>query len=319
MAIAYSYGGFLDAQGYSVPGSLNIVELLVGLTTGINVVPWLSLHGFVEAGPAVGLLSSGTNGVYAVARAGGGLGFSLGDSWVADLDAAWEQQFGVYGGLGLTLGVGYRLPGPSQQTVPSRIRLLEISSVSAGAVYPIFRSYYDDHPVATAKLTNTGTTAATDVHVRFVIKQYMDAPKECAVIPKVEPGQSVEIPLYALFNDQILSVTEATKVSAEVSLQYSSTGEESRAVTVLVYDRNALTWDDDRHAAAFVSAKDPWVLDLAGNALAAVRDARNGEVCKNMQTAIAFHEGLRAYGISYVLAPNRPFARPALTSPLSTA
>jgi len=43
--------------------------------------------------------------------------------------------------------------------------------------------------------------------------------------------------------------------------------------------------------------------------LAACKDARNAEVEKNIQTAAAFHEGLRAYGIGYVLSPNRPFAQ----------
>ncbi|MFA6508490.1 MAG: tetratricopeptide repeat protein, partial [Treponemataceae bacterium] len=48
---------------------------------------------------------------------------------------------------------------------------------------------------------------------------------------------------------------------------------------------------------------------LTGNILAAVKSGRNPELAANIQTAIAFHEGLRAYGISYVLSPNRPFAK----------
>jgi tetratricopeptide (TPR) repeat protein len=36
---------------------------------------------------------------------------------------------------------------------------------------------------------------------------------------------------------------------------------------------------------------------------------RNPELSKNFQTAIAVHEGLKVYGISYMLSPNRPFAK----------
>lgn len=68
----------------------------------------------------------------------------------------------------------------------------------------------------------------------------------------------------------ILSVTEATKVAAEVSVTYRG-GELAKSATIVVYDRNALTWTDDRIAAAFVSSKDPWVLDLSGNILAAAK------------------------------------------------
>ena len=137
----------------------------------------------------------------------------------------------------------------------------------------------------------------------------MDAPKECGILDELAAGDSVEVPLFGLFNDSILSVTEATKVSAEVTLEYGSGYRQSKASTVLVYDRNALTWSDDRHAAAFVSSKDPWVMDLTGNIVAAVMPVRNPEVPGNMQTVLAIHEGLKAYGISYMLSPNRPFAQ----------
>jgi hypothetical protein len=135
----------------------------------------------------------------------------------------------------------------------------------------------------------------------------MDAPKECATIAKLEPGASVDVPLYALFNDRILDVTEATKVSGEVSVEYGVDVSQSRSATVLVNDRNALTWSDDRKAAAFVSSRDPWVLDMTGNFMATVKSARNPESIKNLQSAIAIHEGLRTYGIGYMLSTTRPF------------
>jgi tetratricopeptide (TPR) repeat protein len=137
----------------------------------------------------------------------------------------------------------------------------------------------------------------------------MDAPKECATIPVIEAGGRVEVPLYGLFNDRILDVTEATKAVAEVSLYVGADLSANRSATVLVYDRNALTWSDDRKAAAFVSAKDPWVMDLTGNILASVKGERNPGLSKNLQTGMAIHEGLRAYGMAYVLSPNRPFAK----------
>ena len=109
-----------------------------------------------------------------------------------------------------------------------------------------------------------------------------------------------------------LEVTEPTKVTAEVDAAYKeSDGSQNQAAataTLRVYDRNAMTWDDDRKAAAFVSAKDPWVLDISNNVSAMVRDLRNPGVVKNLQTAIAFHDALRIYGLAYSPNPSTPYS-----------
>jgi len=306
MGLGYVGCGFLPAGTTTVPGSLDEVSLFGGISLRAGLAPWLDLHGSLDAGLSYGFLSSGLSSPYAVLALGGGFGFNLSDSWALSLDAAGTYKLGLYGGASLSLGLGYRLPEAVAPAQP-RLRLLDFEKVSLDSVFPVLRSYYDEGSLGTLSIKNTGRQAALDVHVSVFIRQYMDAPKECAVIARIDPGKSVEIPLHALFNDVILSVTEATKVAAEVSVAYRG-GELSKAASVTVYDRNALTWTDDRLAAAFVSSKDPWVLDLSGNILATAKAAWNAELPKNLQTGIAFHEGLRTYGISYVLSPNRPFA-----------
>jgi tetratricopeptide (TPR) repeat protein len=293
LGMAYSSGGLLPSGGIEVPGA----------STSLSLAPRLRLLGFMDAGLSIGKLSTGTSSTYGATRVGGGLGFSVMDSLDARLDASLLYKFGLYGGLGVSLGVGYRLPEASSS---GGLKLLELGALKLDNVFPIFRSYYDDNPVGTVTVANSGKKAATNVRVSFLIRQYMDGAKECAVIPRIEPGKSVTIPLYGLFNDSILSVTEATKVTAAVSVEYGGGTILNRTATVLVYDRNALTWKDDRHA---VSSKDPWVLDLSGNIVSAVKGSRNPEVPANLQTGVAFHEGLRAYGIAYVLSPSRPFAQ----------
>jgi hypothetical protein len=305
LGAGYSIGGLQSFEGVSVPGSLNEFLFLAGASAGKDLTRSLSFHGFLDAGLAYGSLS-GTSSAYAAGQAGFGLGLKLSSSLAARLDLAALYKAGLYGGIGAILGLNYTLPARARSERP---RLLELLSISMNGVFPVLRSYYDQNPVGTAKIANTSKETASDVRVSFIVKQYMDAPKECAVIGKLEPGASIEVPLYALFNDRILDVTEATKVAGEVSVEYGVDVSQSRATTVLVNDRNALTWSDDRKAAAFVSSKDPWVLDLTGNFMATVRSERNAELAKNLQTAIAVHEGLRTYGIGYMLSTTRPFER----------
>jgi len=309
LGTTYSSGGLLPSDGVEVPGTLTETAFLAGASTRLRLAERLALVGFVDAGLGYGTLTGGTSSAYGVARAGGGLDFSVTKSVSARLDAAALYKFGLYGGMGVSLGVAYRLPPSASAGQAADRRLLELVSLDLNSIFPIFRSYYDEHPVGTVTIANSGKKAATDVRVGLLIKQYMDAAKECAVIPRIEAGASVTVPVYGLFNDSILGVTEATKATAEVGIEYGDGAALSRTATVLVYDRNALTWADDRHAAAFISSKDPWVLDLSGNIVAAAKDALNAEVAGNLQHGIAFHEGLRAYGIGYVLSPNRPFAQ----------
>lgn len=306
----YTLGTLLPAEGVAVPGTLSEASLLAGAVVSLHLSPGFSLYGLAEGGAAYGSLSTGTSTPYGVVQAGAGLEMNLGPDFFARLEAAWTYKFALYGAFGTTLGMGWRLPSLSSTSpIPVRPRLLELTSVDIKNVFPILRSYYDEHPLGTVKIVNTGKVAAHDVKVSFIIRQYMDAPKECAQIAAIQPGQSVEVNLFGLFNDSILAVTEATKASAEVSVECSGDGALSKASTVTVYDRTALTWADDRTAAAFVSSKDPWVLDLCGNIIASVKSSRNGELAPNMQTAIALHEGLRTFGLGYVLSPNRPFAQ----------
>ncbi len=303
---AYSSTGFLPTGSITTPGKLGEISLLAGLGIAKPLSPVLSLQAFLDGGLVYGVLPTGTSSLYASFRLGGGLELGLGHGLSTSLLASYDYRAGLYSGLGAGLGMGFRLPA-AKATGQSPLRLLDLTDLKLGGVFPIFRSYYDQHAVGTIKIANTSKVAVQNVKVSFLIKQYMDAPKDCGTIQGIAPGKSVEIPLYALFNDSILGITEATKVNAQITVDYGDNGQQTKTATVLVYDRNALTWSDDRHAAAFVSKLDPWVQQLTGNILAAVKSYRNPELDKNLQTAIAIHEGLGAFGIGYMIATTRPF------------
>jgi hypothetical protein len=121
----------------------------------------------------------------------------------------------------------------------------------------------------------------------------------------------MKLDLVTLFNDSILSVTEATKISAELLVEYKENGKAaqlSRTVSLRVYDRNAMTWADDQRAAAFVTAKDPTILSFAKSLAGELRAARNPAISDNFQVAAGVHEALSLYGVNYVPDPTSIFA-----------
>ena len=304
---AWSSISIAPVSGVSVDGSLSELGLTAGAALSRGLGKVLSADVFLDGGACYGSLSGGDNALYATGRAGVGLDLSTRSGLGGRLEASFDYKAGLYAGLGLGLGVTWNLPEP-KASKDSGIRYLELRGFESGYIFPVLRSYYDEHPFGKAVIANASKRELRDIRVSFFVKGYMSAPKELAVIPSIAPGASVEVPLTALFGEELLKVTEPTKVSAELDLSLGAEPASARTATVLIQDRTALTWDDDRKAAAFVSSKDPWVLDLVGNVNAAVRGDRNSEVPKNLQSTMAVHEGLRLYGIGYLLSPNRHFA-----------
>ena len=139
----------------------------------------------------------------------------------------------------------------------------------------------------------------------------MDLPATLPLISSIPAGQAVKADLVSLFNDSILSVTEATKISGELVVEYRENGKPARlntTVALRVYDRNAMTWADDRRAAAFVTAKDPIILSLAKGLAGDVSASRNTAISDRFQVAAGIHEALTIYGVNYVPDPTSIFS-----------
>lgn len=312
--------GYSDAL-YAVAGSgsVSILAADAGAALRLALSPSLGARLFARGGLAWGYengsdgatqgLSNGT--ALGTAEAGAGLDWSFATDLSLRLGLSYRAYTNLYGGAGLSLGLAWSPPARAAQAPVRELRLLELEGLSLKSLYPVFHAWYDENSVGTVRVRNVGKATATDIKVEFLIRQFMDAPKACAYIPELKPGESKELPLYALLNSSILDVTEATKATSEVLVDYRSgdaSGSRSATASITVYDRNALTWDDDRKAAAFVSGKDPWVLVLSNHITNAVAKRRNPGVDSALQTAMAVHEALRLYGLTYVVNPKNPFA-----------
>jgi tetratricopeptide (TPR) repeat protein len=148
------------------------------------------------------------------------------------------------------------------------------------------------------------------VTIKTFVNQFMDTPKVCSENMTLQPGESMDIELFALFNNTVLQITEATKVAVEISIDYSVEGESnsvSRVETLTIYDRNAVTWDDDRKAAAFISSKDPSVLGIAKNIAGIVSKRGSKALNKNLLMGMGIHAALPVLGLSYVIDPQTPY------------
>lgn len=220
-------------------------------------------------------------------------------------ETAFAEGISVFVGAGLRPG-GRRAGGGGDQRRPR----IEIEQPRFEQVFPVFYRYYNDNPLGSVTITNNERDPITNVKVSFLVNQYMDAPKLSATIDRLEPGESAEIPLLALLRDSVLGITEGTSVNSQVIVEYEE-GEDllttTRNETLRILNRNNMTWDDDRKAAAFVTSNDPTVLRFARNITAAIRSESVTAVNERLRTAMGIFQALNLYGMEYVIDPDSSY------------
>ena len=240
---------------------------------------------------------------------GGGLAFrywplpSLG----LGVEATYRNYLELYQGLAVSLSTTYALRSrKGEPGGPRPLQLLQLGGVELQPVFPVLYKYYDDHPVGAVLVRNTGKLPLRDVRLSLYVEKYMDNPKYGETLASLGPGEERRLEAFGLFNEKVLEITAATKLSAVIAVEcrYKEEAYRNQSVATLrVLDRNASSWDDDRKAAAFVTATDPTVLRFAKNTISALKDRASRALNQNLLAAIGLHEALALYGLSYVVDP----------------
>lgn len=305
-----SLGASLDyfIEQHSSGNDLNLVGAYA--RAGLRLSPWTGFEAILWGGGGAGFgILGGASALTPTVSAGLELGLYLSPSFRLSLRASYEHWFAasepLYQGIGATLSIGYNF---SQANRRSRVELRDIIIYP---VFPVFYKYYDANPLGSLSVKNGEDGPITDLRVSFFVKQYMDAPTECAVIPAVKRGESVSVVLHALFNRAILGVLEPTKAQAEIVVTYRYAGrtvETRTAMAAVVNHRNGMTWDDDRKAASFVTMNDPAVLRLSKLAASLARSGVFQSFDLAFRESVGILEALKLYGLRYVVDPNTPHA-----------
>ncbi|GHV94841.1 hypothetical protein AGMMS50293_11610 [Spirochaetia bacterium] len=221
--------------------------------------------------------------------------------------------------LGIALGVRLNL----SEIMTSRARV-QGTKTEQHRVFPVSFAWYEENPIAVVRITNDEPTAITDISLSFFVDNYMGQPGDFAVLPSLASGESSTVPVTALFNEAMLGLTENVSANGEVRIQYRSLGAKKETVFPLqmpVYHRNAMSWDDDRRAASFVSPRDSAarlfalrVAAIADKSAAdksaadkSAADKSEASPPQNVRYAAALFEALRLYGINYIIDPASSF------------
>jgi tetratricopeptide (TPR) repeat protein len=218
----------------------------------------------------------------------------------------YSQIFGtaatIYKGISAGLVLDLAL-GASEGNLDATIKKQEI-------VFPITYYKSDKTPLATVVLRNRESAEIRDVEVSFSAGAYTSRDAVCGSAKLVQKGDSIEIPIYANFNDKVLGFTETTKLQGTIKVTYKvldAAKTANQVITVVFNNRNAATWADERVVGAFISPQDPSMLELSKYIAGLVRVHSRTEIDKNLQYGMGLFEGLRVYGIVQTPDPTMPY------------
>jgi len=286
------------------PPALSLVSFGAGAGYRLQLLPKIQLRFSLDGGYSIGIFERNVGGAPFVS-AQTRMMYAVSPAVELGIGAAYRHNFQLYNGIGILMGASFNL-GAGQKR--SRI---EIIDSHFDPVFPVFYKYYNDNPLGSVIIRNAEKGTVKDVKVHLHVPQYMEKPKLCAHVREMKRDEEIQVPMLALFKDTILEITEGTKVTAEILIEYayldSVIGGES-SETLLLYHRNAMTWDDDRKAASFVTAKDTEILRFSKNIASEIRRMGNRAVNLQFCSAMGLFEALRLYGIGYVIDPTTPYA-----------
>lgn len=293
--------------------SLSIIHL--GLQAGTAFVPLkkLSLSIYAGGGWYYGYTNEDTqqNANNPYVYGGLGVSYRLIPSFSIGVEGSYRNFLGLAQDLMVHLGGTLHIGGGKTGSlgVPPN-KSIDLLDIQLNNIFPVFYKHYDENPLGVAVIRNTGNKPIEDIRVSFFVQQYMDNPKECIVIDKLEGGEERQIPLYALFTDSVLGISEGTKVSANLVVESSVAGVDygnEYVQTLRIYDRNAMTWDDDRKAASFITSKDPDVMRFSKNVSGMIKNRAGRALNQNFLLACAIFQALELYGMSYEIDPSSAY------------
>lgn len=322
LVLSSELGYHLAPITYDVPKTLHVLSLGAGVGTELEFIRRLPISLFAGGGYYLGLTQGSAGETVAggnpYVSAGGEVSFRITANLGIGIGGAWTLLLGQPQPLASTvtarLGTSWRIPlgGTDfyEEPLPEKPALLELTSVQFNDLLPVFYQYYDTHPVGRAVLVNGERRAARDISVSVFIGTYSDMPKTTTVEGELPAGKSLTIDLYALYNKEVLTITEGAKAPAEIAVNYTVGGsprQVKHTETVFLNSRNASIWDDDRRAAAFVTFRDPVVQKLAKSAAGIIKDQAGLVADARLATAMALHQALGLHGMRYVTDPKTPY------------
>jgi tetratricopeptide (TPR) repeat protein len=195
---------------------------------------------------------------------------------------------------------------------PTQPAPLVIQGQSIPNIFPALMQFYLTHPAATITVMNTSSTAVENIRVSAFIPRFMDFPTEAKPLAQLAPGAQASFDIFLKFQPAILDQQEDTSVQMKVNAVCAVNGADqsvSAVISATVNRNTALTWDDTRKIAAYITPNEDTVAGFARRVLDIGDSARTLQISPKIFHAMHICDALGAYGLSYVPNPETPISK----------
>ncbi len=189
---------------------------------------------------------------------------------------------------------------------------LVVKDVKIPSLFPALIQYYLTHPAGTVTVTNQSGAVVDNVRVSVFIPRFMDFPSGAKPVARLAPGAQASFDLFFRFQPSILELQEDSVVQVKVDAVCTVNGADLTASTVAnaTVNRNtALTWDDTRKIAAYITPNEDTVSGFARRVLDIGNSADRLYMSRKVFHAMHICDALGAYGMSYVPNPETPISK----------
>lgn len=211
--------------------------------------------------------------------------------------------------FGLGFSVSYRI-GQDPDAPQAELRSIKFGEFKLPPLFASMQSYYTKNPIGAVEIVNIENHPIQDVNIRFLQAGFMDAATTADTIAEIGAGESVSVDIYAAFNQEVFSTEGITPLVGELQVDYLSRGNAGNQVLTVsydLYDKESLTWDDDRKMAAYITPSDSALRNYASFVRQTSKDVENPGLNSSLQTGLQIYYGLTEIGCIYQKDPTSPF------------
>ncbi|UCF97735.1 MAG: tetratricopeptide repeat protein [Spirochaetaceae bacterium] len=192
------------------------------------------------------------------------------------------------------------------------IRSIKISELQFPPLFAAMQSYYSKNPFGRVTITNVEQFPIFDLVVSFFQAGFMDTPTKLATIPRLESGESRIVDISASFSEEIFTTVGIVPLTGEIIAEYNSRNrpaKQSFSISYDLYDKTALTWDDDQKVGAFITSADSALRNYTSFVRQAAKDYVLDSFSESLQVAMQIFYGLKEIGCIYQIDPTSPFTQ----------
>lgn len=168
--------------------------------------------------------------------------------------------------------------------------------------------------IGKVKLRNIHAKDTLYAKILFKSNDYMRNATPITQRIKLSPEQSKDIPLYAIFDKNILSIKDKERLTGTIIVQYehgkpAQTISTKDHVNFVVHGKNSITWEDPGKAAAFVTKQDEYINDFAKDIVSQYSTLSHSItfITRNIRYAMHIYDALSALNFKWVADPTTPY------------